>query len=93
MFGDLDNVVVMIENQPIADYPRLYGLYTGFPITKLGNYGYGQLPDRIIWFQNNMVERCADLDALRTRIRITLIHEIGHYFGMSDERLGALSWA
>ncbi|GAA1823566.1 hypothetical protein GCM10009750_02620 [Agromyces salentinus] len=40
-----------------------------------------------------MAEHSADLEALRARVRITLVHEIGHYFGLDDARLGELGWA
>ena len=93
MFGDLDNVAVMIDNQPPSQRPRLYGLYTGHPLTRRGVYGYGELPDRITLFQNTIAENSRDLDDLRARVRTTLVHEIGHYFGMDDARLRELGWA
>jgi len=92
-FGQLDNVAILIDNQPTGQYPRLYGLYTGHPLTRRGVYGYGELPDRITLYKNNIQERSADLDELRRRVRVTLVHEIGHYFGLSDARLHELGWA
>ena len=62
-------------------------------LTRRGVYGYGELPDRITLFKNNIQERSADLDELRRRVRVTLVHEIGHYFGLSDARLHELGWA
>lgn len=93
MFGDLDNVAVMIDNQPPGQRPRLYGLYSGHPLTRRGVYGYGELPDRITLFQNTIAETSRDLDDLRARVRTTLVHEIGHYFGMDDALLRELGWA
>lgn len=93
MFGSLDNVAIMIEDQPVGARPRLYGLYCGHPLTKRGSYGYGELPDRITLFKNTMQEHCNTLEELRVRVRITLVHEIGHYFGMDDAKLHELGWA
>lgn len=93
MVRGLENVAVLIANQPPGERPRLFGLYSGRPLKTRGVYGYGELPDRITLFKNNMQAYSPDLDALRTRVRITLVHEIGHYFGLDDARLGELGWA
>ena len=75
MVRGLENVGIVIENQPVGQRPRLFGLYRGHPLTTRGVYGFGELPDRITLYKNNMQEHSADLDALRTRVRITLVHE------------------
>ncbi|WP_116082301.1 metallopeptidase family protein [Agromyces sp. PvR057] len=93
MVTGLENVAILTANQPVGERPRLYGLYSGRPLKTRGVYGYGELPDRITLFKNTMAEHSADLDALRARVRITLVHEIGHYFGLDDQRLGELGWA
>ena len=93
MVRGVENVAILIENQPVGERPRLFGLYSGRPLKTRGVYGFGELPDRITLFQNNMQEHSADLDSLRTRVRITLVHEIGHYFGLDDAKLGELGWA
>ncbi|GGI44012.1 putative Zn-dependent protease with MMP-like domain [Agromyces flavus] len=93
MVRGLENVAILIENQPPGQRPRLYGLYAGHPLKTRGVYGFGELPDRITLFKNNMQEHSADLESLRTRVRITLVHEIGHYFGLDDARLRELGWA
>jgi predicted Zn-dependent protease with MMP-like domain len=93
MVRGLENVAILTANQPIGERPRLFGLYSGRPLKTRGVYGYGELPDRITLFKNTMQEHSADLDALRARVRITLVHEIGHYFGLDDARLGELGWA
>jgi predicted Zn-dependent protease with MMP-like domain len=89
----VENVAILIENQPVGERPRLFGLYSGRPLKTRGVYGFGELPDRITLFQNNMQEHSADVESLRTRVRITLVHEIGHYFGLDDAKLGELGWA
>ena len=93
MVRGLENVAILIEDQPAGQWPRLYGLYSGRPLKTRGVYGYGELPDRITLFKNNMQAHSLDLDALRARVRITLVHEIGHYFGLDDARLRELGWA
>ena len=78
-----------VPPSPIADE----GEHRGHPLTTRGVYGFGELPDRITLYKNNLQEHSADLDALRSRVRITLVHEIGHYFGLDDARLHELGWA
>ncbi|GAA3872823.1 metallopeptidase family protein [Leifsonia kafniensis] len=93
MVGELENVAILVANQPIEQRPRLFGLYTGHPLTSRGLYGYGELPDRITLFKNNMQEHSDTLEQLRERVRITLVHEIGHYYGLNDAKLRELGWA
>ncbi|HEY5222226.1 MAG TPA: metallopeptidase family protein [Microbacteriaceae bacterium] len=93
MLGELENVAILVSNQPPGERPRLFGLYSGHPLTTRGVYGFGELPDRITLYKNNMQEHSNDLDELRARVRITLVHEIGHYFGLDDKRLQESGWA
>jgi predicted Zn-dependent protease with MMP-like domain len=93
MVGELENVAITVKDQPPAERPRLYGLYVGHPLTSRGLYGYGELPDRITLFKNNIQEHSATLAELRARVRITLVHEIGHYYGLDDAKLHELGWA
>ncbi|GAA2065839.1 MULTISPECIES: metallopeptidase family protein [Leifsonia] len=93
MVRPLENVAILIEDQPDGARPRLFGLYSGRPLTRRSVYGFGELPDRITLFRNNLEASAASEDDLRARVRLTLVHEIGHYFGLSDERLRELGWA
>jgi predicted Zn-dependent protease with MMP-like domain len=93
MVGPLENVVILIEDQNPAARPRLYGLYSGHPLTGRGVYGFGELPDRITLYRNNLADGSSSVEDLRARVRVTLVHEIGHYFGLDDERLRELGWA
>ena len=93
MVRGVENVAITVENQPLGERPRLFGLYRGHPLTTRGVYGFGELPDRITLYKNNLQEHSPDLDALRARVHITLVHEIGHYFGLDDARLQELGWA
>jgi predicted Zn-dependent protease with MMP-like domain len=93
MVGPLENVAILIEDQPPGARPRLFGLYSGRPLTRRSVYGFGELPDRITLFRNNLEASAATVEELRARVRVTLVHEIGHYFGLSDARLQELGWA
>ena len=93
MVGELENVAILVANQPLAERPRLFGLYSGHPLTSRGMYGYGELPDRITLYKNNIQEHSNTLEQLRERVRITLVHEIGHYYGLHDAKLRELGWA
>jgi predicted Zn-dependent protease with MMP-like domain len=98
---ELENVAVMVEDWPtpaqLARVPRggtLLGLYEGVPLTKRGPLSYnGVSPDRITIFQGTISRRARDLDALAAQVRVTVLHEVGHYFGMDDARLHELGWA
>jgi predicted Zn-dependent protease with MMP-like domain len=93
MVRGLENVAILVEDQPVGQRPRLFGQYRGHPLTTRGVYGFGELPDRITLYKNNLQEHSADFDALRSRVHLTLVHEIGHYFGLDDARLRELGWA
>jgi predicted Zn-dependent protease with MMP-like domain len=90
------NVAVVIEDEPsddildemeIDDGDTLFGLYQGTPLTQRG-WGYGNsLPDRISIYQKPIEEACADEEEIRDCIAETVIHEFGHYFGMSEEEI------
>ena len=100
---ELQNVAVMVEDWPtpaqleVAAVPRggtLLGLYEGVPLTKRGPLSYsGVAPDRITIFQGPLTRRARDADALAAQVRVTVLHEVGHYFGMDDDRLRELGWA
>ncbi|HIW47103.1 MAG TPA: metallopeptidase family protein [Candidatus Yaniella excrementigallinarum] len=56
-------------------------------------YGYGQLPDVIAIYRAPILAICDNADQVRSQVYITLLHEIGHYYGISDEQLHELGWA
>jgi len=67
----------------------LLGLYEGVPLNKRGSsYGvYPVIPDSITLFQRNIESISRSPDEIRAAIRSVLIHEIGHYYGMSEEEI------
>jgi predicted Zn-dependent protease with MMP-like domain len=87
----LDNVEVLIEDRPPPEAPNLLGLYEGIPLTQRGLGYAGVLPDRITLFRSS-IEAAAGGDERRLAALVehTVIHEVAHYFGISDERLRQL---
>jgi predicted Zn-dependent protease with MMP-like domain len=83
----LDNVDVIVVDRPPPGQPTLLGLYQGIPLTQRGSNYFGVLPDRITLFRASIVRGMRTEAQLRERIRHTVVHEIAHFFGISDERL------
>jgi predicted Zn-dependent protease with MMP-like domain len=83
----LDNVEVLIEEVPPSRDRGLLGVYEGIPLTKRGLSYAGVVPDRITLFRHNIEQQAADEASLKRVIRHTVVHEIAHFFGISDERL------
>ena len=90
-FGTLmRNVAVTVENGPGP--PGLLGLYQGVPLTSRTTQYAGVLPDRITIYRLAISAICDTEDEVRDQVRRTVIHEVGHYFGIDDERLRELGW-
>ena len=87
------NVVVLVEDDAPEDDPDLLGLYDGVALTeRWGDYGM-ELPDRIFVFRRPLLAMCESEDELVTEVRITVVHEIAHHFGIDDARLHDLGYA
>ena len=87
----LDNVVVLVEDRH-PDEPDLLGLYDGHALTERGwDYG-GALPDRIMIYREAICDICETTDDVVDEVTITVVHEIAHHFGISEERLHELGW-
>lgn len=91
MVSRLDNVVFVVEDRP-DNGENLLGSYDGVALTERGTYGFGELPDRIVVYRDPLLELCEDLEHLTEEIRITLVHEIAHYYGIDEETLHSLGW-
>jgi len=91
MLSELDNVIFLVESRP-EDGSDILGVYEGYSLAERNIYGYGEEPDRIILYRENLLEVCADLEELVSEIRITLIHEIAHFYGITEERIHELGW-
>lgn len=92
MINGLDNVAFVTEDRPEDGSLDLLGLYDGIALTDRGNYGFGELPDRIILFREPLLAACADVAELRHQIHVTLVHEIAHFYGIDDAQLHELGW-
>jgi predicted Zn-dependent protease with MMP-like domain len=92
----LQNVVIAVETEPdpqlldemgLEPPDTLFGLYQGTPLTER-DWAFGnQLPDRIVIYQRPIEESCEDEGEVYETIAETLIHEAGHYFGLSEEAI------
>jgi len=82
--AQLDNVEIVIEDEPPPHLPLL-GLYRGVPKTK--RLSYSALPDKITIYKMPLLQISHNDEEARKNIRETVLHEIGHHFGLSDEEL------
>jgi len=84
------NVAVVVEDTSGDD--DLLGLYDGIPLTeRLSDYS-GALPDRITIYRLPICAICDDEAEVVEEVRVTVVHEVGHHFGIDDERLHELGW-
>lgn len=88
----MDNVVVVVEDHAPADDPELLGLYSGTPLTERGTWYAGSLPDQITIFRQPTLQICQSLEDVVAEVRITVVHEVAHHFGIDDDRLHELGW-
>jgi predicted Zn-dependent protease with MMP-like domain len=95
----LENVVVEVRPRPDAKFMQdfdvpgdLLGLYDGVPLEDKLAGGLRALPDRIYIFRDNLCDMCETLDELIDEIYITVLHEVGHHFGMDEGRLDELGY-
>jgi predicted Zn-dependent protease with MMP-like domain len=93
------NVAVIVEDEPpphvledmdMEEDDELFGLYEGTPLPERASSYGNTLPDRISIYQNPIEESCADDEEVRVCVAETVIHEFGHYFGMSEEEIEAI---
>jgi predicted Zn-dependent protease with MMP-like domain len=96
---EMENLALVVEEEPSPEVlaevgleppDSLYGLYQGTPLTERGWVQGNVLPDKITLYQRIIEEDCEDEDEVREVIGETLIHEIGHYFGLSEEEIEAI---
>ncbi len=89
----IHNVVVLIEERAPTEDPDLLGIYDGIALTDRAANHAGDLPDRILLFRNNLLAMCETPEQLADEVRITVVHEIAHHFGIDDARLDELGYA
>jgi len=96
---EIKNLALVVEDDPAPELleemeieppDTLFGLYRGTPLPERGASFGNALPDMITIFQRPIEEDCEDEDEVRAVIGETLIHEVGHYFGLSEEEIEAI---
>ncbi len=97
----LENIAIVVEDWPDRATMRefgvrrrddLFGAYLGTPLPeRTADYG-NTLPDKICIYQKPLENFCQNEDELREQVHITLLHEIGHYFGLDEDRLAELGY-
>jgi predicted Zn-dependent protease with MMP-like domain len=88
----MSNVEIVVEDVNPED-PDLFGLYLGVPLTDRGSSYAGVLPDKIAIYRIPLEEEFADdPEGLEDEIRITVLHEVAHHFGIDEDRLSELGW-
>jgi predicted Zn-dependent protease with MMP-like domain len=90
LVGAMRNIAVLIRDEN-ADDPDLFGLYEGTPLPERSN-DTGALPDTITIYRVPLEEEFPEPRELEREIRVTVLHEIGHYFGLDEERLAELGY-
>lgn len=86
----IDNVVVVIEDlHPTED---LLGLYEGVPLTEREDYGGLVMPDQITVYRVPICESCSTRAQVVDEVRVTVVHELAHHFGIDDDELHRLGW-
>jgi len=100
--AQLRNVEIVVETRPSKElllaegldprYDTLYGIYQGIPLPDRSALDPPLLPDKITIFAEPLLEDFPDPDELREEIRLTVLHEIAHYFGMDEEEIEDLGY-
>jgi predicted Zn-dependent protease with MMP-like domain len=95
----MSNITIQVREEPDAETLRsldldprhhtLFGLYTGVPLDERGGWYGNVLPDVIVLYRRPLLEACRTRPRLVSQIQLTLLHEIGHHFGLSDEEMDA----
>jgi len=99
LLARVENVDIVIERRPTARDRKLagigpghllLGLYHGIPLTRRGEHYNLVPPDKISIYREHIEAICATDDEVRAQVRTTVLHELGHYFGIDDDRLHEL---
>jgi predicted Zn-dependent protease with MMP-like domain len=88
----INNLAVLVEERPPGEIARsreglVLGIYQGVPATQKSVFDMSYGPDRIVLYQKNIEAVCSSDAEIRHEVRQTVLHELGHYFGMNEEQL------
>lgn len=93
LFDLVENCALIIEDEPPEEYGDVLGYYDGTPLSDRTSQYSGVLPDRILIFRGPLL-RFVDTEAeLIEEVRITVLHEVAHFFGIDDHELDDLGYA
>ena len=87
----MDNVVVLVEDYSPPGR-NLLGLYYGVPLTERGQTYAGMLPDTITIYRVPILRMCRSREDVVEQVRVTVVHEVAHHFGIDDDRLDELGY-
>ena len=100
---ELENIVFLVEDEPSVEQRRkniaeglpadMLGLYSGVSLAERGDYYSGDLPDTITIFKGPHERMCASVEELAEEVRRTVVHEVGHYFGMDEDQIDEMGYA
>jgi predicted Zn-dependent protease with MMP-like domain len=88
----MQNVVVLVADEPPSGDPHLLGIYEGVPLTSRDSGYAGVLPDRITIFRGPISRYSRTYDEIVEQVRITVVHEVAHHFGIDDAELHDLGY-
>ena len=97
----LENVAILVEDYPskelleqqgLSGEETLFGLYEGVPLTERRYFEQPIYPDRILIFQGPIEDECDSPSEIKEEVKITIVHEIAHFFGIDDEHLEDLGY-
>jgi predicted Zn-dependent protease with MMP-like domain len=97
----LKNVAIIVQDYPSEELlddagvppgDALFGLYEGVPLTERGFFDAPLEPDRILIFQRAIEDACNSPEEIKEELKITLAHEIAHFFGMDDDYLEEIGY-
>ncbi|MGB4892538.1 MAG: metallopeptidase family protein [Propionicimonas sp.] len=89
----VENCAVIIEDEPEPDEPELFGYYDGIPLSERDSQYGAVLPDRIVIFRGPLLRHCRDEVEVVDEVRITVWHEVAHFFGIDDHSLDDWGYA
>ncbi|AOX06577.1 hypothetical protein BJP05_00830 [Corynebacterium sp. NML98-0116] len=87
----MTNMVVLARDFN-PDEPMLLGLFEGIPLTEQHSNHSGFLPDAVFVYKDALEAMCSDEEELRHEVKVTVLHEVGHYFGLEEHELHELGW-
>ena len=88
----MDNVVVLVADRNDEE-DDLLGLFEGVALSERDSHYAGSLPDTITIYRDALLDVCDDEAEVVEEVKITVVHEIAHHFGIDDDRLHELGWA